>query len=236
MSSDAAGGRSHSTRDSLYRYVSGTVMRLQGASLDPGHHQHALARAQLAKLRRAKENEPGDPDTWQIVFDGMPEELHGTSDLPSRTEAAAHAALVLFARHVQSAGRPVHIQGPTVGAAVREIAHAQREESPQDAPVMRRFHSFAVASEEGQRLAHLRGLVDLMRANDVALDYGRLAADLYRCGFPDGLRSARLAWGRDLHWGTRRRTTDSATSAGAAQNDTTDTADTTIRTTTTEEN
>lgn len=179
-------------RDHAGRRASGLQSAL--ASDSPGRQSEA--RARLAILRRAGADDPSDPLVWPITLDGIDPSLLGSvaDDGPSRAERAVHAALVVFGIHMQSTRAARHVPGQRLGKSVRQLAGPD----PDDA-IVKRFHTFATATGWSQRIHHLRGLVSLMRSHDVTLDYGSLAADLYFTQTSDGLRRARLQWGRDFH-------------------------------------
>lgn len=185
------------------RHVGARISALQKALLDHAHPHHSQSVTSLARLRRSDPGDAGDPSVWDVTFLDTPSHLVGRGDDPSRAERAIHAALVLFAGHVQSANGARHVRGRRLGHAIGDLA---RELSPPDEPngyadgaVAHRFRSFAMATSWTHAVAHLRGLVSLLRSRDIALDYGALAADLYRMQTPQGLRRARLQWARDFH-------------------------------------
>lgn len=187
-----------STSELIRDHVAARVGRLQADLLSGNPSRQSTARSDLARLRRARAHDPGDPQVWEITLDDMPTRLMGSDpgSGASHAEEAVHAALVLFAIHAQSATTPRHAQGQRLGTAVRALVGPTGDDA-----VTRRFHAFATATSWSQRLWHLRGLVTLMRAHNVPLDYAQLAATLYQTQSPDGLRRARLQWGRDYHRG-----------------------------------
>lgn len=182
--------------DLVGHHVARRVNILQSQALDRNAASRSTALRQLAELRRAKADDPGDPRVWALTFDALPAELAGHDYEPSSAERAVHAALVLFALHAQSAARPRHVPGRRLGHAIGELAGENRD----DGPTVERFHAFATATTWKQRLHHLRGLVALLRTNGIPLDYGSLAADLYRLQQPGGIDKVRLRWGRDFHF------------------------------------
>ena len=177
-------------------HVSHRVNVLQSQALDRNATGRSAALGQLSELRRSTADDPGDPRVWPSTFEGLPAELAGQDYEPSNAERAIHSALVLFAIHAQSATVPRHVPGRRLGLAIGELAGDNRD----DGPTARRFHAFATATTWSQRLHHLRGLVTLLRAHDIPLDYGSLAADLYRLQRPGGIDKVRLRWGRDFHF------------------------------------
>lgn len=178
-------------------HVSRRVVDLQRRLLD--RKSGSLAVAQLAQLRRCSLDDPADsPDIWDLTLGELPIDLVGRGDQPSRGESAVHASIVLFALHQQSQDKPMHRSGVGFGQAVRALAKARGGEGP-DKSTIQRFQQVGLASTATGRYTQLRSLVSLFRADEIALDYGRLAADLYRLSDPQQATSVLLQWGRDLH-------------------------------------
>jgi len=191
--------REQSKGEILRTTVSAKVARLQGRALN----DEASSKAELAELRRCDPNEPGaNPAVWHITLGDLPEQLVGRGDEPTPAERAVHAALVLFALHQQSHDDPTHRSGVSLGKAVGQLAKARSGDGSLDQATLARFHQVALAQDFGQRLYHLRGLVVLMRTEQptIALDYGRLADDLWHLADPRHDHNLVLhRWGRDLH-------------------------------------
>ena len=164
----------------------------------------AAARATLAKLRRGVGKAPGGmPELWGITLDGLPEALSGKTDAPSRGEWAVHTALTLFALHQQ--GKDLKKQcmskdGEPFGAAVRRLITNDDDEKR----VKRRFDAAATSGSLEEFSHHLRGLVQLLKAQDLPMDYPALAEDLCWFQIPDARDSVRLRWGRDFY-GARKK-------------------------------
>lgn len=189
----------------LAEHVGRRTAGFQHALFDPNHPRRSAAVAQLAQLRRSDAADLADAATWNVVFEGLPEELMGSGDEPSRSERALQAALVLLAVHVQSSTEPRHVPRRRLGLAVGQLARDLDGEKYAEGSVARRFHAMSRATSWPGRLNHLRGLVQLMRAHSVPLDYADLARDLYFIQDPAGLRRTRLRWGRDFHRITQSR-------------------------------
>lgn len=153
----------------------------------------------LANLRHADINSPGvDPTLWEVTLGSLPHDLLGHGDDPSPAERAVHAALVLYATHQQSRPEPMHRSGIGLGQAVRSLSQKRSGGPDWDTGTISRFHHLCRAQSSTIRLENLRGLVTLLRSESVGLDYGRLAADLYR--LEKGLtQQVILSWGRQLH-------------------------------------
>lgn len=182
-----------SAADMLSQYVGRTAAALQtGYQADSSD-----AVATLARLRKVVPTGPHlDPEIWDI-FDGMPSELLGRGDDPSRAEYAAVAALTLFATHQQSrrdAGMHQPGRAHSLGRAIAQLARARDGQG-----VERRFRALTRAGHVTASLQHLRGLVNQLRNERIPLDYGDLARDLHRLQHPEGLHGVRMRWTRDFH-------------------------------------
>lgn len=111
-------------------------------------------------------------------------------------EWAVSGALTLYALHQQGAQRSMHADGQRLGMAIRKLAGNDTDRLK---AVQRRFNAFATARSMPECLHHLRGLVQLLRSEDIPLDYVELAGDLYEFQTPDGAARVRLRWGQDFY-------------------------------------
>jgi CRISPR system Cascade subunit CasB len=163
------------------------------------------SRAMLAKLRRGIGKQPGDlPELFEILLGDMPEELYGKGDEPSYSVWATYTALTLFALHQQGKGHPMSAGGKiegkntgnSLGAAVGYLVQQDKEREP---AIKRRFDAVSTANEFAEFAHHARGLIQLLRAGDIALDYPRFAVDLYWYQFDEIRNRIRLRWGEDYY-------------------------------------
>jgi len=168
----------------------------------------SAARALLAKLRRGIAKMPGSmPELWEVTLKDLPLELMGKEQEPSYSEWAVHTALTLFALHQQ--GKNLKIQcmnqeGEFLGIALRRLIDNDEEEKR----IKRRFDAAATSSNLEEFSHHLRGLIQLLRAQTIPLDYPTLAEDLYWFQFPNARDTTRLRWGRDFYRLRNRETDD----------------------------
>ena len=98
------------------------------------------------------------------------------------------------------AGVSMNQPGRTLGGAVRQLA--EKMAAGQDwteSSVLRRFNALATADSMPEVSHHLRGMIQLLRREEIPLDYPQLAEDLYQYQFVDGAPNVRLRWGRDLY-------------------------------------
>jgi CRISPR system Cascade subunit CasB len=172
--------------------VGARIAKLQGGYLN----NRSASVAALAQLRRGVGKPAGS------VLD-IVEHTHAAEfvfgwddDAPSYAENAAHVAMTLYAVHQQSQHRAMHVPGRRFGTAVRRLAPEVRP----DGPVARRFAALGTATSFDELSHHLRGLVQLMRAAGVQLDYAQLARDLCFWQMPGRAPRVRLRWGRDFHF------------------------------------
>ena len=156
-------------------------------------------RAHLAQLRRGIGRIPGDaPEIWGILFADMPEEMMSRNGKPTKEEWAVYTALTLYALHQQSRDvreENMHRRNIRLGQAVAGLVKSEDDRER----VARRFNAFATASDMQEAAYHLRGLIQLLRAANIPLDYVRLAQELYRFQDPDEAPKVRLAWGQDFY-------------------------------------
>lgn len=200
----------------LEDYAAKQLQRLQRGYL----RQDSAAKADLAQLRRA---DPARDEqllsVWAIAFADAPEELvsdetsFSDDEELSPAERAWVSALCLYATHQQSKAEPMHVRGVGLGKAIRHLVNPVDADS-REKPVMRRYHALTTANEMPELLHHLRGLVSLMRAEGVALDYVRLALDLYFLAFDSARTRVRLGWARDLTRSTRQQSADDTDATG----------------------
>jgi CRISPR system Cascade subunit CasB len=162
----------------------------------------AKVRATLARLRRGVGKPPGsDPELWRITLEGLPPELAGKDGMPSHGELAVHTALTLYAMHQQSnRSKQMSVPGRKFGKAVRSLAMKRDGNNYENGSVKRRFIVAATSKTIQEFSHHLRGLIQLMRAEDVALDYPELAKDLFVVQSPDCSDQMRLKWGQDFYY------------------------------------
>ncbi|MDE3720445.1 type I-E CRISPR-associated protein Cse2/CasB [Nocardiopsis sp. N85] len=150
----------------------------------------------LAKLRRgAGKSLTAVPELLGLTLDhDFYEKFPPGHPHIDAAEAAAHEALTLYALHQQSKREQgMHKRGRDLGGAVRRLMPG----GTIDEPLRKRFVQAGSALDDGVRLDRLRGIVKLLRASDVPLDYGLLADQLYRIrAFKTGPARVRAEWGR----------------------------------------
>lgn len=178
-------------RSRLPAYVGARVAKRQAAY----RLEVPAAIATLARLRRLVDRKPGEEHEEATVVD---ESVFGPQigDEPTRVEWAVHLAMCLHAVHQQShRERDMHQTGPSFGAAVGSLTRVSASESA----VRQRWRAVSTAIDVEELVFHMRGLIGLFRQARIALDYGRLAADLFAFQEPGAVAAVRRTWGRDFY-------------------------------------
>lgn len=194
---------------SLYRAVSSAAHRLQRDLLASHDHAESRARSVLSRLRRAGMTDPGrDPLGWwavsEDVLGDLPEDDLGRGDEPSVSEWSAFTAITLFAVHQQGQRSPAHVTGVDLGRAVGTLRRRTDSGS-----IKQRLDAVMLAPTPAALRYHLRSLITLLSAYDVALDYGRLAEDLRALRSPQRRSTVVIRWGRGYASALRRENIDS---------------------------
>jgi CRISPR system Cascade subunit CasB len=189
--------------------VRGVVNRLAHGYLE----DRPASVAALAKLRNALGKPIGAvPEVLQWTIADLPDQGFVPADEPSWAEHASHTAITLFAVHQQSIrDRRMHADGRSIGAAAG-VLHSRGVNAD---GVTRRFEALGTAATWDETVRHARGLIRMLNAERIALDYGYLADDLFdlKRGAGDQVR---LRWGRDFY---RTRLRSDADASGAASAD-----------------
>ncbi|AZA12561.1 type I-E CRISPR-associated protein Cse2/CasB [Corynebacterium choanae] len=159
----------------------------------------STARAKLANMRRSQSLVELQPTVANIAFAGIPEQLVGVRDELNFAERSIVAAINLYARHQQSQVQPMHVADIRFGQAVHTLAVRSNLSDFETGPLVRRFNTAVTSQSMNELMWHCKGLISQMRAEQVPLDYGLLAADFYRFHFESGQQQVRLAWSRDMY-------------------------------------
>lgn len=219
MTNESATG----TWPKLGDHVGATVARLQRGYLA----DRSESVSALAQLRNGVGKRPGD-DVRLVAWTtaGLHPDGAKLADEPNGRELAAYAAITLYAMHQQShRSKGMHSPGISLGRAARTLTRGE------DAPgVHRRVTALVSATSWEASITNARGVIQLLRAAGVQLDYGQFAEDLLTLRDPDRAHWVRNRWGRDLFVGQARLeevespksdATETTTTAAAVSNTTT---------------
>jgi CRISPR system Cascade subunit CasB len=86
--------------------------------------------------------------------------------------------------------------GKSFGSAVARLISQDRSN---EQAVKRRFDAVATSSDFKELAHHARGLIQLLKANEITMDYPRFAQDLYFYQLPGFADRVRLRWGEDFY-------------------------------------
>ena len=176
----------------------GKIRRLQSMYLS-GTASASEARATLARLRR-----PGHSSRWMVegavLLRNLPE-LDLTERGERRMMSAIRVALELYAWHQQSRTVPMAYTTQEDGRRRSFGASCRLIERDLDAAAGVRRKLAAVESASGlEEMEHqLRGLVTLMRSENVQVDYRVLTEDLYLLQGERTRESVLMRWSRDYY-------------------------------------
>lgn len=173
----------------VYNYTRRKIKYLESIDGTPA------GKAMMAEIRHGAGRHPGEmPDLWGLLFDNLPEELMG-AQTASSAEWAIYTALTLYALHQQGKDRPMQADKVSLGQAAARLV---KDEDDRER-VLRRLSPVVTATSKEDLAQNLRGLVQLLRNDNIALDYARLAKEIYLFGNPDIAGNIKLAWGRDFY-------------------------------------
>ena len=184
----------------VYGFVQRKVSQLDEDSL--------WSRAMLAKLRRGIGKSPGAvPDIWDITLAGAPNEWQSDQyGAPSYAELAVHTALTLYALHRQGKQKSMSVIGKQEEEG-RKVLYSfgyatacliMPDKSNFEA-VKRRFDAVATSIDFAELARHARGIIQLLKAKDIPMDYPHFARDLYVFQFDGQDDRIRLRWGEDFY-------------------------------------
>lgn len=137
-----------------------------------------------------------------MLFAEMSEEMLSQNGQPTREEWAIYTALTLYALHQQSSKiseKNMHKEGKPENWLGRAVSRLVKDEENDRERIARRFNAFATADDMLTAAHHLRGLIQLLRAEEIPLDYVHLAENLYDFQNPESRPSVRLEWGQDFY-------------------------------------
>ena len=147
------------------------------------------SRAACAKLRRAVGKSPGEtPDVWEITLYGAPDD--------EKSGKAIHTCLTLYALHRQGKNESMNAANVGFGTAIAKLVAIKPES--EDA-VRRRFNAVATSVEFTELAYHAKGLVQLLKSNDIKMDYPNFASELFYFQNPEKKDEVRLKWGKQFY-------------------------------------
>jgi len=155
------------------------------------------SQAACANLRRAIGKEPGaSPDIWDLTLRGAHDSWGSRHDNPSYEQWAIHTALTLYALHYQ--GKDVSMNDEKRSFASATASIAKDDEGRREA-IRRRFNAVATAMDFTELAYHARGIIQMLKAEDIPMNYPQFTEDLYLFQIPGLADGIRLRWGEDFY-------------------------------------
>jgi CRISPR system Cascade subunit CasB len=154
-------------------------------------------RAALARLRRGVGKEVGSiPEIWQYMYEALPDALAKDD----RAENAIHTALTLFGMHAQGADNPKTVHDEAAGSLGKATNKLKAMKPNYESGILHRFSALVTAKTYAEISTHARGIIQLLRQGDIALDYTKFAKDLYILQRGQNVADQILQdWGKDLY-------------------------------------
>lgn len=181
--------------DEVAKYVGNKISTLAGSKKQL---ETCVSKARLAQLRRGINRKPGEiPELWGLFLQDLPEELMRNNGEPSYAEWAIYTALTLFALHQQGNSEPMNVSGEEnrLGSAVARLVRTKGDEERVGFKM-----SLVANSDDMIELSYrLKNVIQLLRSENIKLDYVDLAKDLYVFQFTDSADKVRLKWGQDFY-------------------------------------
>ena len=169
-------------KDPVAAFVAKTI-----AMLDKDNSSYS--KASLAKLRRAAGKSVDEcPEVWDITLMNAPES--------GQSKDIIHTVLTLYALHKQ--GKDVSMCDDKTGFGTAIAKLIEPDKNNEDS-IRRRFNLVATSQEFSELAYHARGLVQMLRAKGIHLDYIRFTMDLNLFLHPDYAGKIRLKWGEQFY-------------------------------------
>lgn len=171
-----------------------TRSKLAYLSSLPENHRKAA----MAELRHGIGKEPGDmPQLWGILCEGMPDKWMREDGIVSFEERAVYDAVTLYALHMQGKDSTADMdtRERRIGNAIALLGSDNDEKER----IRKRFLILFSRPDLEGLAYYLRGMIAMLRKENIGFDYAALAADFYRYQFPESAVNVRLSWGQDYY-------------------------------------
>jgi CRISPR system Cascade subunit CasB len=149
----------------------------------------SYSKATSARLRRAVGKQPGEtPDIWEITLQGAPSGV--------KEQEIIHTVLTLYALHSQGKNESMNDDKTGFGTAIARLIDPEKGN---ETAIRRRFNAVSTSADYSELAYHARGLIQLLKAKDIKMDYVRFAYDLLFFQNPDFANNIRLKWGNEFY-------------------------------------
>lgn len=157
-----------------------------------------VGKALLANLRRAAGRDlQKNPDIWGMVLEDLPVPEYDSPEIMPE-EMAVFISMTLYAV-AQQGESPVthsmHQKDVSFGAACGQLAGSDENQQERVRAKLKRLLG---AKNMDELAEQLRRMIQLIKAEDIKLDYAKLCNDLYWYQFTNGRDNVQLQWARDF--------------------------------------
>lgn len=154
----------------------------------------------LANLRRGAARKMSESiDSLRYVYQNLSDEI---LDSPKAREAV-FVAMTMFAFHQQGdSSAPRTAEGGSIGTALREYLNKTQQTSPEEEDRMaKKLGSLLKAKSVYEASRYLKSLIALIKSakEPIAIDYARLASDLYKFQYANSRDEVILRWATDFY-------------------------------------
>lgn len=156
----------------------------------------------LSLLRKGVGHVPGDdPKLLGVILIDMPEEFFSKGTEPTKEEWACYIALTLYAMHQQGNSPKLNSMNSgnkiSLGKAMAEYALLSGDSNAQQRMAVM-LQALATSKDMKEFSYHLKTVIQLLKTKGIALNYPRLAEDIYDYQFEDRKSGIFLKWGQDF--------------------------------------
>ncbi|MDR2538640.1 MAG: type I-E CRISPR-associated protein Cse2/CasB [Bifidobacteriaceae bacterium] len=162
-------------------------------------HDQSYLRASLAKLRRgAGRSLESSPETWELIFSDFSDSDFDNPRVFDNDIEVPFTVLTLYAVHRQG-GKIAHKKDFPLGRALGVLRVRLGEDGSKS--MTRRFDQLITAKSFSEIRQYARGLIQILRQNDLPFDYKKFANDIYwlNIGKKQIRQRVLRRWGRD-YW------------------------------------
>lgn len=136
------------------------------------------------------------PKMYKYIFSDIPDECINANSM--NLEKALYGGLTLFALHQQGKDLDTALMhkagfGNDFATAIAKLAGTK------DSPYVRRFDRLVASQTYDQLLYQLRSMIQILRSNNIPIDYVDLMFDLLKFQKLDGAAEVRLKWDKNFY-------------------------------------
>jgi len=177
------------TADTIYRDVMRKIDKLSDDKASLSILRHGAGRTPLEY-----------PSAWGIVLLDMSDEIMSDGDRINYAEYAEYTALTMYAVYMQGSKNVEQHRNQSLGTACGLLSASKSTgESELSGNVKKRFDRLVLADDMDSLSHYLISMIGLLKQNEISLDYGKLAKDLFFWQMPKEKENIVMKWERDFY-------------------------------------